>query len=99
MRVKQIGGTLPRSGRLTPLLKRLQSLGFVRRERDVADERQVTISLTKAGQELEQRAASIPDDLAAMAQRDQPEGDALIARMSRLRNNLQIASGDARATA
>src|SRR5258707_15515449 len=40
--VKQIGQRLRLdSGTLTPLLKRLQAAGLVRRERDASDERQV----------------------------------------------------------
>ena len=100
MRVKEIGGQLfLDSGTLTPLLKRLESLGYVRRARDVTDERQVTITLTKAGQDLETLAASIPDDLACITQLDEAEMDTLIARIGRLRANLQATSGDALATA
>jgi MarR family transcriptional regulator, organic hydroperoxide resistance regulator len=40
------------SNTLTPILKKLESLGFIRRQRDPADERQVRISLTQAGRRL-----------------------------------------------
>ncbi|MEZ4385027.1 MAG: MarR family winged helix-turn-helix transcriptional regulator [Nannocystaceae bacterium] len=45
------------SGTLTPLLKRLERAGFVRRRRDRADERRVRLTLTAAGRELGPRAA------------------------------------------
>ncbi|MGW1885879.1 MarR family winged helix-turn-helix transcriptional regulator [Streptomyces sp. NPDC001970] len=47
-------------GTLTPLLKRLQAGGLIRRERQVDDERSVQISLTEQGVELRERARPIP---------------------------------------
>ena len=59
--VKQIGERLRLdSGTLTPLLKRLQAAGHVRRDRDTSDERQVRISLTEQGQALRERAEAVP---------------------------------------
>lgn len=40
------------SNTLTPILKRLEELGYLRRRRDPADERQVIVSLTEAGRRL-----------------------------------------------
>jgi len=40
------------SNTLTPILKKLEAMGFVHRQRDPADERQVRINLTKAGRDL-----------------------------------------------
>ena len=40
------------SNTLTPLLKKLESIGYIRRQRDPADERQVRVSLTPAGRRL-----------------------------------------------
>ncbi|WP_350270407.1 MarR family transcriptional regulator [Brevibacterium sp. CBA3109] len=50
---------------LTPLLKRLESLGFLSRSRDPADERRVLITLTTAGAELRDRATAIPYQIAS----------------------------------
>ena len=59
--VKQIGQRLRLdSGTLTPLLKRLQTAGLVRRERDAGDERQVRIGLTDQGQTLREKAEAVP---------------------------------------
>ena len=44
------------SNTLTPILKKLEALGYVRRRRDPADERQVLISLTPEGRALRERA-------------------------------------------
>jgi DNA-binding MarR family transcriptional regulator len=40
------------SNTLTPILKKLEAMGFIRRHRDPADERQVRVSLTPAGRRL-----------------------------------------------
>ncbi|MCP3102591.1 MarR family transcriptional regulator [Myxococcus sp. K15C18031901] len=53
------------SGTLTPLLKRLESAGLVRRERDAADERLVRITLTPAGRALRARAECVPPAILA----------------------------------
>ena len=47
------------SNTLTPMLKRLETLGLIKRSRDSADERQVRISLTEAGRKLRLRASDI----------------------------------------
>jgi DNA-binding MarR family transcriptional regulator len=52
------------SGTLTPLLKRLESAGLVRRQRDPEDERRVVIDLKAAGRQLEARARAVPEALA-----------------------------------
>ncbi|HEY3149410.1 MAG TPA: MarR family transcriptional regulator [Dongiaceae bacterium] len=43
------------SNTLTPLLKKLEAMGYVRRKRDAADERQVVVSLTDAGRRLREK--------------------------------------------
>ncbi|HWU07107.1 MAG TPA: MarR family transcriptional regulator [Streptomyces sp.] len=59
--VKTIGERLHLdSGTLSPLLKRLESAGLVRRERGQQDERSVTVRLTDAGAELRERALPVP---------------------------------------
>ena len=52
-------------GTLSPLLKRLESSGFVRRERDPRDERSLAVTLTAAGQALRARAEQIPPAVVA----------------------------------
>jgi DNA-binding MarR family transcriptional regulator len=47
------------SNTLTPMLKRLETLGYIRRSRDSADERQVRIKLTEAGRRLQLQASDI----------------------------------------
>lgn len=40
------------SNTLTPMLKKLEAVGYIRRHRDPTDERQVRVSLTPAGRQL-----------------------------------------------
>ncbi|MHB8948825.1 MAG: MarR family winged helix-turn-helix transcriptional regulator [Rhodoferax sp.] len=48
------------SGTLTPLLKRMEAAGLLRRTRSSVDERRVQIALTTAGQALKVQAAKVP---------------------------------------
>jgi MarR family transcriptional regulator, organic hydroperoxide resistance regulator len=47
-------------GTLSPLLKRLEAIGYLRRERDRADERSLAITLTDSGRALRAHAEEIP---------------------------------------
>lgn len=59
--VKQLGECLYLdSGTLTPLLKKLEAQGFVKRRRMVEDERNLIVELTKEGEELKDKAVDIP---------------------------------------
>ncbi|WP_246849720.1 MarR family winged helix-turn-helix transcriptional regulator [Rubellimicrobium arenae] len=48
------------SNTLTPLLKRLEGLGYVTRTRASHDERQVIVQLTQTGRALRTKAVSVP---------------------------------------
>ncbi|MGB3370125.1 MAG: MarR family transcriptional regulator, partial [Rhodococcus sp. (in: high G+C Gram-positive bacteria)] len=52
------------TGTLSPLLKRLEGLGFIERRRLTTDERRVEIHLTDSGSELRTEALDIPRELA-----------------------------------
>ncbi|MFJ8431012.1 MarR family winged helix-turn-helix transcriptional regulator [Kitasatospora sp. NPDC094019] len=59
--VKRIGEHLRLdSGTLSPLLKRLEAAGLVRRKRSPEDERSVTVSLTGEGSAMRERAGQVP---------------------------------------
>jgi DNA-binding MarR family transcriptional regulator len=47
------------SNTLTPILKKLESMGYLRRQRDATDERQVVVSLTTAGRRLREKGLSM----------------------------------------
>lgn len=69
--VGQIGErVLLETNTLTPLLKRLETAGLLRRVRDAADERQVRIFLTDKGRALRAEAESVPTAIGACLDRD-----------------------------
>jgi MarR family transcriptional regulator, organic hydroperoxide resistance regulator len=45
---------------MSPLLKRLEAVGYVRRRRDLNDTRNLNVSLTDSGRRLRQHALQIP---------------------------------------
>lgn len=61
MNVKELGESLYLdSGTLTPLLKKLEAKGYVRRERSKTDERNLVITITKEGEDLKEQAIGVP---------------------------------------
>lgn len=64
MAVKDIAARLDLDpATVTPLLKRLEALGYVERVRSAADERVVNVRVTSAGRALKDRARSVPAEL------------------------------------
>ena len=51
------------SNTLTPILKKLESLGLVERRRDPTDERQVRVNITSAGRKLQRQVEANADDV------------------------------------
>ncbi len=76
------------SGTLTPLLKRMESAGWLRRERAADDERRVVVSLTPEGLALRQKARSVPRALAAATGCQASELAELTRRLQQLRSQL-----------
>jgi DNA-binding MarR family transcriptional regulator len=76
------------SATLTPLLKRLESVALLSRERSAKDERQVIVSLTKAGRALKRTAAEVPEAAFCAAQCSPEELSAIKSRLELLRSNL-----------
>lgn len=62
---------------LSPLLKRLEALGYVVRERDPDDERALRVDLTPVGRALREKALAIPPAVMTLLQMDVAELGAL----------------------
>ena len=61
MNVKTLGENLfLDSGTLTPVLKKLESKGYLKRNRSKDDERNLLVSITKEGEALKEKAKNIP---------------------------------------
>lgn len=74
------------SGTLTPVLKKLESKGYIIRERDKTDERVLNAIITDEGEELKERAILIPDKLCACVSLDKEEVAVLKKTLDKLMN-------------
>ncbi|MEU6802074.1 MarR family winged helix-turn-helix transcriptional regulator [Streptomyces neyagawaensis] len=83
--VKKLGEYLRLdSGTLSPLLKRLEAAGLVRRERSARDERSVEVRLTEEGTALRERALAVPRRIFSATAFDVDEIHDLRDRLDRL---------------
>lgn len=91
--VKKLGEHLRLdSGTLSPLLKRLETAGLVRRERSARDERSVEVRLTEQGVALRERALQVPRRIASATGFDLDEIRDLRTRLDELTTALDAAA-------
>ncbi|CAK2430297.1 MarR family transcriptional regulator [Vibrio crassostreae] len=76
------------SGTLTPLLKRLETKGYVLRTRSAEDERVRVITLTPAGVELKEQAQTVPVEMLCLSKMNEDELKSLKAQCEQLLDNL-----------
>ncbi len=76
------------SGTLTPVLKRLESSGFLSRSRRQSDEREVEISLTEEGRALRAQAVAVRQSVMCQLNMSEPEIQAMRADLNALIENL-----------
>jgi DNA-binding MarR family transcriptional regulator len=87
--VGQIGERiLLETNTVTPLLKRMEAAGLVRRTRCKADERQVLVHLTDKGKALRERARSIPSEVGICFEHDRARIEKLTGDITSLRDAL-----------
>lgn len=60
-------------GTLTPVLKRLESAGYIKRERSEEDERLLTLTVTEEGEKLKKKAVHIPKEISKIVGLTQEE--------------------------
>lgn len=80
---------------LSPLLKRIEAMGLIRRIRSAADERRVDLILTDSGCELARRCADIPRQIMAELDLDAEEIARCSATLLSLRARLSESDGGA----
>lgn len=78
------------SSTLTPLLKRIETAGLVRRTRNPDDERQVIIALTAEGRALRSRAGCLADALLAASGMSGAELGEINRQIKRLRDAITL---------
>ncbi|MER6538106.1 MarR family winged helix-turn-helix transcriptional regulator [Streptomyces sp. 900105755] len=94
--VKKLGEHLRLdSGTLSPLLKRLEAAGLVRRERSTRDERSVEVRMTEQGAALRERALEVPRRIVAATGFDVEEIRDLKERLDQLTGTLDAAAAEA----
>lgn len=76
------------SGTLTPLLKRMETSGLLRRQRSTEDERRVEVFLSAEGRALKTKAVSIPACVVAASACPVPELLSLTGQIQTLRDRI-----------
>ena len=82
------------SGTLTPLLKRLEAAGLIKRTRNAEDERQVLIALTAKGEALKEKARNVPQSILAASDCSVGELVAMKDEIVALRDRLNAVLGE-----
>ena len=81
MNVRELGLALfLDSGTLTPVLKKLESKGYIERKRSKEDERKLIVTVTQKGWNLREEALSIPQSMSSCVNLD-PEEAAQLYRL------------------
>ena len=65
------------SGTLTPLLKKLESKGYLERKRSKEDERNLIVTVTEKGWKLREEALSIPESMSSCVNLEPEEASEL----------------------
>lgn len=88
--VKTLGESLYLdSGTLTPVLKKLESKGYITRERSSEDERNLVVSITDEGVALREKALSIPDAMGSCVQLTAEEAGVLYKLLYKIIGNVR----------
>ncbi|MDR6224368.1 MarR family winged helix-turn-helix transcriptional regulator [Desmospora profundinema] len=89
--VKELGSLLfLDSGTLTPMLKRMETAGLIRRRRSSEDERKVLIGLTEEGEALKERVRCIPETLFQKSGVPAEEFHDLLERLQGLQQQIRL---------
>ncbi len=91
MKVSDIGHRLHLdSGTLTPVLKRLETTGLVKRTRRPRDEREVEISLTAEGVALRARALAVRREVVGLLKMSEAQIATLRTDLNAMTENLNV---------
>ncbi len=77
------------SGTLTPVLKKLESKGYITRVRSSEDERNLVVSITDEGMALRDKALSIPDAMGSCVQLTAEEAGVLYKLLYKIIGNVR----------
>ena len=82
------------NGTLSPLLKKMEQAGYIRRQRSREDERVVLITLTEAGRALREKAKDIPAEVARCIDLPPEKAQILYGLLYELLNNEKNKEGE-----
>ena len=83
--IKNIGKLLCLdSGTLTPMLKKMEKSGLIRRERSAKDERLVIVTITEKGEELHKKAEDVPLRMTQCVKMDDKDAQQLYILLKKL---------------
>ena len=74
---------------MTPLLKKLESKGYIERKRMPNDERNVLISITAQGEELRDKAVDIPNKIGSCVKLEPSEAMELYRLLYKVLGNIE----------
>lgn len=77
------------SGTLTPLVKKLETKGYLIRKKDKKDSRNLLLSLTEKGEELKKKAISVPENMGKCVQLKPDEAKTLYRLLYEVIGNLE----------
>ena len=77
------------SGTLTPLLKKLETKGYIDRKRSADDERNLIISITDLGMDLKNKANEIPNKLSKCINLNEKETIELYKLLYKILSNIE----------
>ncbi len=82
------------SGTVTPLLKRMEADGFIKRTRNDEDERTVMVDITQKGLDLREQAAQIPPKVGGCLNLSHDETITLYKLLYKVLNNLEMSEDE-----
>ncbi len=83
------------NGTLSPLLKKMEQAGYIRRQRSASDDRVVVVTLTEAGRALQEQAKAVPAQVAGCIDLSPEKAQTLYALLYELLNNQKNKQTDA----
>lgn len=87
--VKELGKYLYLdSGTLTPLLKTIEKKGWVERNRSREDERVLNVTITPLGEELKEKAISVPEKISKCVHLEPEEAMVLYKTLHKMLDNI-----------
>jgi DNA-binding MarR family transcriptional regulator len=88
--VKTLGESLYLdSGTLTPVLKKLESKGYITRERSSEDERNLVVAITEEGEKLRDKAICIPSSIGSCVKLTEEEAKLLYNLLYKIIGNVR----------